>query len=77
VRFIFLILIILAVCYVLLLGLPHSPGDIEYVKFFKVMKAEVFDLIEHFTLMQNPWVKVTLIAGAALILTGFIRQFAR
>ena len=76
-RFIFLILIILAVCYILLLGLPHSPGDIEYVKFYHVMKAEVIDLIEHFSLMQNLWVKVTLIAGAALILTGFIRQIAR
>ncbi len=76
-RFIFLVLVVLAVCYVLLLGVPQSPGEIQFVKFYHVMKAEIYDMIDHFSLMQNPWVKVTLIAGAALILTGFVRQFAR
>jgi hypothetical protein len=41
------------------------------------MKAEVHDLFDHFSLMQNPWVKVTLIAGAALIFAGFFRQVAK
>jgi len=76
-RLILLVLIILAVCYVLLLGVPESPGKIQFIKFYHVMRAEVHDLFDHFSLMQNPWVKVTLIAGAALIFTGFVRQLAR
>ena len=38
---------------------------------------QVGDLIDNFSLMTNPWVKVTLIAGAALIFVGFVRQFVR
>ncbi|NIS14830.1 MAG: hypothetical protein GWN00_00485 [Aliifodinibius sp.] len=76
-RLIFLILIILAVCYVLLLDVPESPGKIQFAKFYHLMKAEVHDLFDHFSLMQNPWVKVTLIAGAALIFAGFFRQVAK
>jgi hypothetical protein len=76
-RSLLIIFAVLAVCYILLLGIPQSPGEIQFIKFFQAMKIEISDLIDHFSLMQHPWVKVTIIAGAALIFTGFVRQVAR
>lgn len=76
-RSLLIIFAVLAVCYILLLGVPQSPGQIQYIKFLHAMKMEVVDLINNFSLMQHPWVKVTIIAGAAFIFTGFLRQFAR
>ena len=76
-RFVLIVFAILAVCYILLMGVPQSPGQIEFIKFFHAMIFEVGDLIKNFTMMEHPWVKVTIIIGAALIFSGFLRQMAR
>lgn len=76
-RSLLIIIAVLAVCYILLLGVPQSPGQIQYIKFLHAMKMEVSELIHDFSLMQHPWVKVAIIAGAAFIFSGFLRQFAK
>jgi hypothetical protein len=74
VRFIIIILLVSAICYVLLLGVPQSPGQIQFGEFFQKMTFEVRDLVDHFRLMQDPAVKITILAGAALILFGIFKQ---
>ncbi len=76
-RFLLIILAVAAVCYVLLIGIPPTPGDIQLVKFFKAMTLEIKQLVDHFSLMPNPFVKLTIVAGAAFIVVGFFRQLVR
>ena len=76
-RYFILLLAVLAICYLLLIGTPKSPQEIQFAQFFSAMKFEVGDLIDHFRLMQNPAVKLTILAGAAFILIGFTRQVLR
>lgn len=76
-RFLLILACVLIICYILLMGVPATPGDVQVRPFFNAMKTEIGDLIDHFSLMTNPWVKVTLIAGAALLAMGFIRQVVR
>lgn len=76
-RFLLVLASVLVISYILLMGIPATPGEIQVMPYFNAMKTEIGDLIDHFSLMTNPWVKVTLIAGAALIFVGFVRQFVR
>ena len=76
-RFLLVLASVLIICYILLMGIPATPNDVQVMPFVKALKVEIGDLIDHFSLMTNPWVKVTLIAGAALIFVGFLRQFVR
>ena len=76
-RLLLVLATVLVICYILLMGIPATPGDVQVMPFVKALKVEIGDLIDHFSLMTNPWVKVTLIAGAALIFVGFVRQFVR
>lgn len=76
-RYVILLLVVLVICYLLLIGPPKSPQEIQFARFYSAMKLEVGDLIDHFSLMQNPAVKVTILLGAALILIGFTRQVLR
>jgi hypothetical protein len=76
-RYVIILLAVLAICYLLLIGTPKSPQEIQFAQFFSAMKFEVGDLIDHFSLMQNPAVKLIILLGAALILIGFTRQVLR
>jgi len=76
-RFLLVVLAVSAICYVLLLGVPPSPGEIQFFKFFKAMSSEVRELIAHFSLMQNPFVKLTIVTGAAFVVVSFFRQLVR
>ena len=70
-RYVILLLAVLAICYLLLIGPPRSFEEIQFGRFFSAMKLEVGDLIDHFSLMQNPAVKLTILLGAAFFLFGF------
>jgi hypothetical protein len=76
-RLLLVLATVLVICYILLMGIPATPSDVQVVPFINAMRIEVGDLIDHFSLMTNPWVKVTLIAGAALVFVGFVRSFVR
>lgn len=76
-RYVALLLVVLVICYLILIGVPKSPQEIQFAQFFSAMKLEVGDLIDHFTLMQNPAVKLTILLGAAVMLIGFTRQVLR
>ena len=76
-RFILILLLTLAICYVLLIGVPEAPGNIQWGAFYDAMMVEITDMIDHFSLMQNLAVKLTLIGGAALLFVAFFNKLSR
>jgi hypothetical protein len=76
-RFILILFLMLAICYVLLMGVPETPSDIKWVGFYDAMRVEITDMIDHFTLMHNLAVKLTLIGGIALLFVTFFNKLSK
>lgn len=73
-RSLFVLAAFLIISYILLIGVPSTPQEVEFMPYFKALYTEATDLIDHFSLMQNPEVKVTIILGAAFFIVGIVKK---